>query len=334
MVAKTAKPTIMVAWENTQPNPPPQAAGPGTHRAGPAAGEGPNPPVAQAARSGRRPNIRRRLERRRSLAPRQHVRRERGCVVNDRPYVRRPSPAPPSPDVESTSAGVHCFRWTKRCGEPRRFAPPPPRRGPSSLATPSRKGVSLEPPSWRTLYSYTWMGYPTLVSEMPQPLGSQVWQSAGCRKYEAAAAENLVRGVLLDMESGDLPLDPMMLSIDLSELTIDRPHFTEPSRQLTEKAGRRLPPPPGPHLDTSSGEKHERRNRRHRRGSGPSARDLGFVSEYTRWADRWLEGLDRSRDSAHVAVARVRQWINFAGDSWASRCAWNAAAAAEELARP
>jgi hypothetical protein len=50
-----------------------------------------------------------------------------------------------------------------------------------------------------------------------------------CRKYEAAAAEHLVRGVLLDMESGTLPLDPMMLSIDLSELTIDRPHFTEPS---------------------------------------------------------------------------------------------------------
>jgi hypothetical protein len=63
------------------------------------------------------------------------------------------------------------------------------------------------------------------------------------------------------------------------------------------------------------------------------ARDLGFVSEYTRWADRWLEGLDRTRDSAHLAVARVRQWVDFAGDSWASRCVWNAAAAAEELAR-
>ncbi len=63
------------------------------------------------------------------------------------------------------------------------------------------------------------------------------------------------------------------------------------------------------------------------------ARDLRFVSEYTHWADRWLEGLDRSRDSARLAVARVRQWVNFAGDSWPARCVWNAAAAAEELAR-
>ncbi len=30
--------------------------------------------------------------------------------------------------------------------------------------------------------------------------------------------------------------------------------------------------------------------------------------------------------------SRLRQWINFAGDSWTSRCTWNAAAAAEELA--
>jgi hypothetical protein len=38
--------------------------------------------------------------------------------VSDRPYVRRPSPAPPTSDSESTSAGVHCFRWTKRGREP------------------------------------------------------------------------------------------------------------------------------------------------------------------------------------------------------------------------
>jgi len=38
--------------------------------------------------------------------------------MTDRPYVRRPSPAPPAPDSESVSVGVHCFRWTKRGREP------------------------------------------------------------------------------------------------------------------------------------------------------------------------------------------------------------------------
>jgi hypothetical protein len=63
------------------------------------------------------------------------------------------------------------------------------------------------------------------------------------------------------------------------------------------------------------------------------ARGLSWFDDYTRWAEAWLDGSDRSRESAHLAVARVRQWINFAGDSWATRCCWNAAAAAEELAR-
>ena len=132
MVAKTAKPSIIVAWEKHPAHPPPQAAVPSLTGPAPAAGEGPNPPAAQAGRSGRRPDIRRRLERRRSLAHRRHVGRESGCVVNDRPYVRRPSPAPPSPDAESTSAGVHCFRWTKRCGEPLALHAAAARRIPSS----------------------------------------------------------------------------------------------------------------------------------------------------------------------------------------------------------
>jgi hypothetical protein len=41
--------------------------------------------------------------------------------LNDRPYIRKSSPGPPPPDGESVSIGVHCFRWTKRCGEPRRL---------------------------------------------------------------------------------------------------------------------------------------------------------------------------------------------------------------------
>ena len=36
-------------------------------------------------------------------------------MTDDRPYIRRPSPLPPSPDSESTSCGVHSARWTKRC---------------------------------------------------------------------------------------------------------------------------------------------------------------------------------------------------------------------------
>jgi hypothetical protein len=51
----------------------------------------------------------------------------------------------------------------------------------------------------------------------------------GCRQYATHANELLVRGVLLSMEEGALPLDPFILSIDLSDLTIERPHFTEPS---------------------------------------------------------------------------------------------------------
>ncbi len=53
MVAKTAKPTIMVAWENTQPI---RAASHGPSLAGRSPpGERPDPPAARAARSGRRP---------------------------------------------------------------------------------------------------------------------------------------------------------------------------------------------------------------------------------------------------------------------------------------
>jgi hypothetical protein len=61
------------------------------------------------------------------------------------------------------------------------------------------------------------------------------------------------------------------------------------------------------------------------------ALDLSWFSEYTRWASAWLDGSDRSQESADLAVARVRQWSTL-GDSWATRCCWNAAAAAAELA--
>jgi hypothetical protein len=64
-----------------------------------------------------------------------------------------------------------------------------------------------------------------------------------------------------------------------------------------------------------------------------SALEVSWFSEYEAWAKSWLDGSDQSRESAHLAVARVRQWVHFGGDSWATRCCWNAAAAAEELAR-
>jgi hypothetical protein len=51
---------------------------------------------------------------------------------------------------------------------------------------------------------------------------------AGCKKYATLADELLVRGVLLSMESGALPLDPMMLAIDLSDLGVSQPS-REPS---------------------------------------------------------------------------------------------------------
>jgi hypothetical protein len=39
--------------------------------------------------------------------------------MNDaRPYIRRPSTAPPSPDGGAVTIGVHSFRWTKRGPEP------------------------------------------------------------------------------------------------------------------------------------------------------------------------------------------------------------------------
>jgi hypothetical protein len=60
---------------------------------------------------------------------------------------------------------------------------------------------------------------------------------------------------------------------------------------------------------------------------------IGWFSEYERWARDWLTGIDRSAGSARLAFDRVRQWVGFGGESWASRCCLNAAAAAEELAR-
>jgi hypothetical protein len=60
---------------------------------------------------------------------------------------------------------------------------------------------------------------------------------------------------------------------------------------------------------------------------------VGWFSEYERWARDWLTGTDRSAESARMAFHRVRQWVCFGGESWASRCCLNAAAAAEELAR-
>jgi len=44
-----------------------------------------------------------------------------------------------------------------------------------------------------------------------------------CRNYAKAMNAHLVRGVLLDIESGTLPLDAEILNIDLSELGIQRP---------------------------------------------------------------------------------------------------------------
>ena len=41
------------------------------------------------------------------------------------------------------------------------------------------------------------------------------------------------------------------------------------------------------------------------------ARGLSWFDDYTRWATAWLDGSDRSRESAHLAVARVRQWVEF-----------------------
>jgi hypothetical protein len=60
---------------------------------------------------------------------------------------------------------------------------------------------------------------------------------------------------------------------------------------------------------------------------------VSWFSEYECWASDWLTGADRSAESARMAFHRVWQWVGFGGESWASRCCLNAAAAAEELAR-
>jgi hypothetical protein len=63
------------------------------------------------------------------------------------------------------------------------------------------------------------------------------------------------------------------------------------------------------------------------------ARGLSWFEDYTRWATAWLDGSDRSRESAARAFNRVRQWTNFGGQSWAARCLSCAATAAVELDR-
>jgi hypothetical protein len=63
------------------------------------------------------------------------------------------------------------------------------------------------------------------------------------------------------------------------------------------------------------------------------ALELSWFAEYTVWAKAWLEGTDRSRDSARLARNRVTQWTSWGGDSWAARCLCMATDAAAEMAR-
>ncbi len=42
-------------------------------------------------------------------------------MKDDRPYIRTPSPAPPPPDTQSISCGVHSARWVRRGRVPRQL---------------------------------------------------------------------------------------------------------------------------------------------------------------------------------------------------------------------
>jgi hypothetical protein len=59
---------------------------------------------------------------------------------------------------------------------------------------------------------------------------------------------------------------------------------------------------------------------------------LSWFKEYELWANAWLTERDRSHKSAHLARARVQQWINFGGGGHAIYALHDAADAAYQLA--
>jgi hypothetical protein len=41
--------------------------------------------------------------------------------MTDRPYIRKSSLTPPSPDRDTVSCGIQCFRWFRRGAESQRL---------------------------------------------------------------------------------------------------------------------------------------------------------------------------------------------------------------------